>query len=61
MDFKYDIFQKASDDGHIWVEAVPTLEQAQERLRNLASRGSSEYLVYDARAGKFIDSFATPD
>jgi hypothetical protein len=61
MDLKYDIFQKFSDDEHVWIEAVPTLEDAQERLRNLANGGSSEYRVYDASAGKFIDSFATPE
>jgi len=61
MDLKYDIFQKASNDEPIWVEAVPTLEQAHERLLTLPRLGSSEYLVFDSRAGKFIDSLKNPD
>ena len=61
MDLKYDIFQKCSNDEHIWIEAVPTLEEAQERLRRLASGDPSKYRVYDTCAGKFIDSSATPD
>jgi hypothetical protein len=50
----YDIFRRLPDNSPIWVEAVEGLDQAKQRLLQLASSSPDEYVLYDSRAQKFI-------
>jgi len=53
---RYDIFRTPDDGRPVWIEAVESLEQAKERLRNLPSLRTAECRLYDPVAGKFIES-----
>jgi len=60
LDFAYDIFRKFAGEDPMWVEAVTNLEKAKERLHSLPKIGLSEYLLFDSRAGKFVESLMKP-
>ncbi|MGA8143833.1 MAG: hypothetical protein WB987_08105 [Candidatus Acidiferrales bacterium] len=51
----YDIFRNDSAGNPVWVEAVDGLEQAMNRMENLAAGdASSDYFLYCTRAEKVV-------
>jgi hypothetical protein len=56
MNRTYDIFRILFDSTPLWVDAVVGLEQARKRLGELAGVESGNYLIYDSRVAKFIES-----
>lgn len=58
MNRTYDIFRVHADSKPLWVDAVVGLEQARERLNELARVKLGDYLIYDSRVSRFIESHA---
>lgn len=52
---RYDIFQKLPEIGPTWVETAPTLESAEERLKQLkAWFPAADYFIFDTEHARFI-------
>ena len=51
---RYGIFRKLADGSPIWVEAKDDLEEAMQRMRQLAGQDRMEYFVYDFQTGVSI-------
>ena len=45
--FTYDILCKPDDKTFVWVEAVPDLDSAKVRIKELESAVGGEYIVFD--------------
>ena len=45
----YDIFKKDDYDALVWVQAVPDLQTASERIRELRDSLGGTYVVFDQR------------
>jgi hypothetical protein len=50
MTAQYDIFRLEENDSVLWIQALPTLEEVNRRLRELLTVGS-RYLILDLRTG----------
>ena len=50
MDSIFDIF-KVTSDGPLWVEAVPGLDRAKERMARLALSSPGEYFIHSQQEG----------
>jgi hypothetical protein len=58
MNRTYDIFRVHPDSTPLWVDAVVGLEQARNRLNELARVKLGDYMIYDSRVARFIESYA---
>ncbi|HTP43068.1 MAG TPA: hypothetical protein VMG82_00045 [Candidatus Sulfotelmatobacter sp.] len=50
----YDIFKEDPSGNPLWVEAVEGLEQAMNRMEELAAGGDCDYYLFCAQAGKVV-------
>jgi hypothetical protein len=50
----FDIFRVESDNQPVWVEAAPTLEDAQSRAEKLALSLKTEVWIFSQRTGNKI-------
>ena len=51
----FDIFERRLDGSPNWVASVETLEEAKERVKQLAtSNGHFDYFVFDFMIGKNV-------
>jgi hypothetical protein len=51
MSHPFDIFQKETGDNVLWQGAAQTLEEAKQRVRELATNSSSEYIILCRHTG----------
>jgi hypothetical protein len=56
-----DIFRQLPDGAPLWVGTSPTLEQARQRVNELAAKCPAHYAVFDASRCAFVVPFDTPD
>jgi hypothetical protein len=59
MPDRYHIIRQLPDGAPLWVEAVSTLEEAQERLAALAKTEDANFAIFHAREGRFVKPFPT--
>ena len=54
----FNIFRMDNDDSPLWIEAAPTLEEAERRVKELATSAHTRYLVFDQKTGdkRIIDT-----
>jgi hypothetical protein len=52
----YDIFSGCPDGSAIWIEAVPGLERAFQRMAELAVQTPGKYFVFSVRGGMLVAS-----
>jgi hypothetical protein len=52
----YDIFRKDAA-ALVWVEALPDLQTAEQRVKELAQRSHGEYVIYDQRKQQIVSTF----
>ena len=55
--YSFDIFQQLPDGAPLWIEAAPSLEQAEERLAELVISKPGSYAIFDASQGVFVTPF----
>ena len=55
MEPGYDIFQRVDGNQFVWVDRVHELQQARNRILNLASASPGTYLIYDAKEGIVLE------
>lgn len=51
MKAAFDIFENLPDGHPMWVEAVGTLDQARQKVRELTARTKHEYFIYSEHNG----------
>lgn len=56
MNRTYDIFRLHLDSTPLWVDAVVGLEQARKRLNELARIKLGDYVIFDSRVSRFVES-----
>ena len=54
MNYVFDIFKRLPDGTPLWVEAVPGLTEAKERIARLAFDSHSEYFIFSVRDGGIV-------
>ena len=47
---QYDIFRLEENNSVLWIQALPTLEEVNRRVRELLTAGN-RYLIHDLRTG----------
>ena len=54
MGLGYDIFRELSDGSPIWVTHAMTLEEAKQKLEELAGALAASYFIRDARSAQIV-------
>lgn len=54
MQYMFDIFKRLPDGTPLWVEAVPGLLEAKQRIARLAFESQSEYFIFSVRDGGIV-------
>ncbi|MGH9704629.1 MAG: hypothetical protein ACRD4K_14735 [Candidatus Acidiferrales bacterium] len=54
MQYMFDIFKRLPDGTPLWVEAVPGLVEAKQRIARLAFESQSEYFIFSVRDGGIV-------
>jgi hypothetical protein len=59
----FDIFQLESEENPQWLEAAPTLADAEKRARELATATRARYLIFDHRTQQkhIVDTMSPGD
>jgi hypothetical protein len=60
MKATYDIFKKHPTGSPIWVEAVQGLEFARVRIAKLVQADPGDYLLYDLKNARIVESLTGP-
>jgi len=50
----YDIFKDDAEGSPLWIEAVDGLDQAMNRMEELAASDDSDYYLFCSQVGKII-------
>jgi Protein of unknown function (DUF2934) len=51
MEQVFDIFARLPDGSAMWIESVPSLDQAHQRVRELVVVAPRDYFIYSERSG----------
>jgi len=50
----FDIFKRLPDGTPLWIEAVPTLLEAKQRVARMANESLNEYFIFSAYDGGIV-------
>ena len=58
--YDYDILRKSTDGSIVWVECVKHLQEAKQRLKELAAHAPGEYIAFSQASHEVVASTADP-
>jgi hypothetical protein len=56
----YDIFKRTDDETLVWVEAVPDLDAANARIRELQKGSMEVFVVFNQQTQQVVPSCSIP-